>query len=260
MPWTVAIDESGNDGTSPIVTMSGLIANESFWTGFDREWRSLLGCHGLTEIHTYKLRRKLSGDRAKFNQIMEEVREIFHKYIPVSVAVVMRKDDYDEIYKPTQSKGGPKRGQLGVLYQALVSFAVSFLESFPPSDLDQLNFIYEKIDKPGGLQAIHDAFKRDGNVAGWFGPLKFATRSDVLGLQGADCLASGSLQCEMELHGAEPTDIAQSQLVVIDPQMAIKAPMSFRLPITRDILEALRDDLLLTKGARAAILRKAVQC
>ena len=179
------MDESGNDGTSPIVTMSGLIANESFWTGFDREWRSLLGCHGLTEIHTYKLRRKLSGDRAKFNQIMEEVREIFHKYIPASVAVVMRKDDYDEIYKPTQSKGGPKRGQLGVLYQALVSFAVSFLQFFPPSDLEQLNFIYEKIDKPGGVQAIHDAFKRDGNVAGWFGPLKFATRSDVLGLHGA---------------------------------------------------------------------------
>lgn len=171
----------------------------------------------------------------------------------------MRKDDYDEIYKPTQSKGGEKRSQLGVLYQALVSFAVSFLESFPPSNFDQLNFIYEKIDKPGGLLAIHDAFKRDGDVADWFGPLEFATRSDVLGLQGADCLASGSLQCEMELHGAEHTDIAESHLVVTNPQVAIEAPVSFRVAIRRDILETLRDDLLLTKRARAAFLRQAVQ-
>ena len=41
----------------------------------------------------------------------------------------------------------------------------------------------------------------------------------MLGLQAADCLASGSLQCETELHGAEHTDIGESNLPVAEPQM-----------------------------------------
>jgi hypothetical protein len=181
MLWTVAIDESGNDGRSSIVTMAGVIANESYWKGFEGEWRSLLDRYGLMEIHTFKLRNKLGRDVAKFNQIMADVRELFVKFIPISVTVVMRKDDYDEIYKPTQSRGGEKRSQLEVLYQALVSFAVSFLESFPPPNLDQLNFIYEKIDKPGGLLAIHDAFKRrcqsNGSSSTWARPRSRERRS-----------------------------------------------------------------------------------
>lgn len=256
MRWTVAIDESGNDGTSTVVTMAGLIANESHWAGFDCEWRKLLDRHGLTEIHTFKLRNRLSRDPAKFNQIMAEVEELFLRCIAVSVTVVMRKDDYDEIYKPTQPKGGQKRSQLGVLYQALVSFAVSFLESYPPEKLDSLDFIYEQVSNPGSYQAIHDEFKDHGDVAAWFGPLSFAARTDVLGLQGADCLASGALQREMELHGAEHTDIGNSHLVVAGQQMNIMAPVSFRLPVTREIIESLRDNLLLTKAARAAILQR----
>jgi hypothetical protein len=256
MRWTVVIDESGNDGTSTVVTMAGLIANESHWAGFDREWRKLIDRHGLTEIHTFKLRNHLSRDPVKLKQIMAEVEELFLQCVAVSVTVVMRKDDYDEIYKPTRPKGGQKRSQLGVLYQALVSFAVSFLESYPPENLDSLGFIYEQVSNPGGYQAIHDEFKSHGDVATWFGPLSFATRTDVLGLQAADCLASGALQWEMELHGAEHTDIGNSDLVVADQQTNITAPMSFRLPVTREIIEALRDDLLLTKAARAAILQR----
>jgi len=236
--------------------MAGLIANESHWAGFDCEWRKLLDRHGLTEIHTFKLRNRLSRDPAKFNQIMAEVEELFLRCIAVSVTVVMRKDDYDEIYKPTQPKGGQKRSQLGVLYQALVSFAVSFLESYPPEKLDSLDFIYEQVSNPGSYQAIHDEFKDHGDVAAWFGPLSFAARTDVLGLQGADCLASGALQREMELHGAEHTDIGNSHLVVAGQQMNIMAPVSFRLPVTREIIESLRDNLLLTKAARAAILQR----
>jgi hypothetical protein len=114
---------------------------------------------------------RLSRDPAKFNQIMAEVEELFLRCIAVSVAVVMRKDDYDEFYKPTQPRGGQKRSQLGVLYQALVSFAASFLESFPPENLESLDFIYERVSNPGGFQTIHDEFKNHGDVSPWFGPL-----------------------------------------------------------------------------------------
>jgi hypothetical protein len=50
-------------------------------------------------------------------------------------------------------------------------------------------------------------------------PLSSSTRTDMLGLQAADCLASGSLQCETKLHGAEHTDIGESNLPVAEPQM-----------------------------------------
>jgi hypothetical protein len=250
MRWRVVIDESGNDGTSTVVTMAGLVANQRHWVRFDEAWRKLLNRNGLTEIHTFKLRNRLSREPAKFNQIMAEVGELFLRYIAVSVTVVMRKNDYDEIYKPTQPRGGQKRSQLGVLYQALVSFAASFLESYPPENLESLDFIYERVSSPGGFQTIHDEFKNHGEVAPWFGPLAFETRTDVLGLQAADCLASGALQLEMELHGAEHTDIGNSHLVVAGQQLAITAPVSFRLPVTREII------LLLTKAARAAILQR----
>jgi len=126
-------------------------------------------------------------------------------------------------------------------------------------NLDSLDFIYEKVTIPGGYRAMHDEFKNHGDVAAWFGPLSFATRTDVLGLQAADCLASGALQREMELHGAKHTDIGNSHLVVAGQQMDITAPVSFRLPVTREIIEALRGDLLLTKAARAAILQRLLE-
>jgi hypothetical protein len=122
MDWTAAIDESGNDGTSSVVTMAALIANGSHWIGYDGEWRRLLKEQGLGEIHIWKLRNAFKRDPAKLNQIMTEVEKILLQTIAVSVIVVMRKDDYEEIYKPVQPRGGQKRSQLGVLYQALLSF------------------------------------------------------------------------------------------------------------------------------------------
>jgi hypothetical protein len=59
-------------------------------------------------------------------------------------------------------------------------------------------------------------------------PLSSSTRTDMLGLQAADCLASGSLQCETELHGAEHTDIGESNLPVAEPQM--RSPAHLRRP------------------------------
>ena len=35
--------------------------------------------------------------------------------------------------------------------------------------------------------------------------------------------------------------------------VALNAPVSFRLPVTREIIERLRDEILLTKTERAAL-------
>jgi hypothetical protein len=90
----------------------------------------------------------------------------------------------------------------------------------------------------------------------WFGPLTFVAKADRVALQAADCLAAGALFQERAEHLDEPSDIGLSSLVMTGPTpSALSAPMTFRLPVTRSIIESLKDDLLLTKAERAALRR-----
>jgi hypothetical protein len=69
-------------------------------------------------------------------------------------------------------------------------------------------------------------------------------------------MAAGALFHERGEHPAEPSDIGVSSLVMTEPTpAAVSAPLSFRLPITRSIIESLRDDLLLSKAAQAQLRR-----
>jgi hypothetical protein len=260
MTWTVMIDESGNDGQSPILAMAALLAVDNRWDVLEAEWRAMLAQHGLPAIHCSQLRHDLSYDQRRLAAVMADVETIILRHVPVSVVSVMRKNDYDDIYKPTLPASGVKHSPLGVLYRATMSFFAAFLEGHPPSNLDQVNFVYERGPKEGGLNAIHAAFQGAGNVEDWFGPLTFVAKGDRVALQAADCLAAGALYHERVEHPASPSDIDQSKLVMTGPIPAsLDAPVSFRLPVTRPIIETLRDDLLLTRAQRAefaqAILR-----
>jgi hypothetical protein len=253
MSWTVMIDESGTDGQSPILAMAALLAANSRWLQLESEWRKMLRHHGLDAIHCSQLRHQIGYDDIRVAQVMTEVEAIILRHVPVSAVGVMRKDDYDHIYKPTQpvSGGSP----LGVLYRAFLSFYTAFLEGYLPEHLDQLQFIYELGPKEGGLQAIHAGFQRT-DVPNWFGPLTFIAKADRVALQAADSMAAGALFHERGEHAAEPSDVGVSSHVIAGPSPgALSAPLSFRLPITRAIIESLRDDLLLTKGQRAQLRR-----
>jgi hypothetical protein len=150
---------------------------------------------------------------------------------------------------------GDKHSPLGVLYRACLSFFAAWLEEYPPENLDQVGFVYERGPKEAGLQAIHAGFQRI-DLPDWFGPLSFVGKSGRVALQAADCLAAGALVHEREEHAAEPSDIASSSLVMtgVTPP-SLTAPVSFRLPVTRQIIEQLREELLLTKAERAVLRR-----
>jgi hypothetical protein len=170
----------------------------------------------------------------------------------------MRKDDYDQIYKPTQPVSGEKHSPLGVLYRACLSFFAAFLEEYPPGNLDEVRFVYERGPKEGGLQSIHAGFQR-ADLPDWFGALSFVSKADRVALQAADCLAAGALFHERLEHPAAPSEISASGLVMTEgTPVTIDAPVSFRLPITRAIISDLRDELLLTKAQRAALRRSIV--
>jgi hypothetical protein len=247
------IDESGNDGESAILTMAALLAIDSCWAQLETEWRAMLERHGLPAIHCSQLRHQLGYDKRRIGAVMSDVERIIENHVPLSVVAVMRKDDYDEIYKPTRPVSGDKHSPLGVLYRANMSFFAAFLEEHPPANLDRVEFVYERGPKEGGLRAIHAGFEKT-DLPDWFGPLSFVAKGDRVALQAADCLATGALVHERQEHAAAPSDVAVSSLVTTGTSpVDIAAPASFRLPVTREIIENLRDELLLTKAERAAL-------
>jgi hypothetical protein len=255
MTWTVMIDESGTDGQSAIMTMAALLAVDTRWAQLETEWWAMLDRHGLKAIHCSELRHQLGCDEGRVVRLMADVEAIVLRHVLVSVVGVMQKDDYDQIYKPTQPVSGNKHSRLGILYRACLSFFAAFLEEHAPDNLDEVRFIYECGPKEGGLQGIHAGFQRT-DVPDWFGPLSFVAKADRVALQAADCLAAGALFHERSKHAADSSNIGVSTLVMTDPAPAtLAAPLSFRLPVTRTILESLRDDLLLTKTKRAALRR-----
>jgi hypothetical protein len=260
MTWTVMIDESGTDNHSSIMAMAALLAVDSRWAMLEAEWKAMHARHGLARIHCSELRRDLNYDDGRLAAVMEEVEAIIIRHIPLSVVAVMRKDDYDGIYKPTRPVSGIKHGPLGVLYRACMSFFAAFLEDYPPSNLDLVRFVYERGPKEGGLKSIHAAFQAADGVEDWFGPLSFMAKGERVALQAADCLAAGALFHERQQHTAGRSDISDSSLVITgSTPTSLDAPVSFRLPVTRAIIKTLRDDLLLTRTQRAALARSIVQ-
>ena len=152
MAWTVTIDESGTDGQSPILAMASLLAIDNRWGNLEAEWRQMLVRHGLAHIHCSQLRHDLAYDDGRLGSVMGEIEQIILRHVPLSIVAVMRKDDYDDIYKPTKPVSGSKHSPLGVLYRASMSFFAAFLEQYPPQNLDKVNFVYERGVKEGGLQ------------------------------------------------------------------------------------------------------------
>jgi hypothetical protein len=254
------IDESGNDGQSPVLAMAALLAFDSRWDNLEAEWHAMLSRHRLSAIHCSQLRYDLDFDDDHLSAVMADVEAIVLRHIPLSVIAVMRKSDYDEIYKPIRPVSGAKHSPLGLLYRANMSFFAAFLEDHPPPNLDQVSFIYERGPKEGGLSDIHAAFQSNNDAQDWCGPLTFVGKGDRVALQAADCLAAGALYHERAEHTSAPSDIGQSTLVMTGPTpSSLEAPASFRLPVTRSIIEALRDDLLLTRAQRAELLRATLR-
>jgi len=254
------IDESGTDGQSPIWAMAALLAVDTRWAALETEWRGMLARHGLGAIHCSQLRHELDYDDGRLTAVMADVEAIIQRHVPLSVVAVMRKNDYEEIYKPTQAMSGAKHSPLGVLYRACMSFFAAFLEDHPPPSLDRVEFVYERGPKEGGLATIHGAFRAAGDVEEWFGPLSFIAKGERVALQAADCLAAGALFHERREHTAEPSDIGESALVMTGTApTSLDAPISLRLPVTVPIIESLRDDLLVTRAQRVAFARTVVR-
>lgn len=95
---------------------------------------------------------------------MVEIEQTILRHVPLSIVAVMRKDDYNDIYKPTKPASGSKYSPLGVLYRVSMSFFAGFLEQHPPERLDKVNFVHERGVKEGELRKIHADFQTTPDV------------------------------------------------------------------------------------------------
>ena len=81
------------------------------------------------------------------------------------------------------------------------------------------------------------------------GTLAFAEKKECPGVQVADLSIYGAYRQEMQEHGNTPTALEHSTLIASKTPDGEDIP-SFRIPITREILASLKDDLFLREEER----------
>jgi hypothetical protein len=147
----------------------------------------------------------------------------------------------------------------GVLFRVCVSFALGILvyEYGDVAKNEKLNFILEDgANNRGDAQQLYGLFKKDRRadpiMRNLLGPvLDFRGKKESPGCQAADLKLGGAmLQTKMEHAKTPERPIEDTDLASADaPLIPNKAP-SFRLPITREVLESLKNQLFMEAEAR----------
>jgi hypothetical protein len=125
-----------------------------------------------------------------------------------------------------------------------------------------INFALEGGPKNGDAWRLFDLYKKD-TLPEWrhlVGTFKTSTK-DSVGAQAADFLAYTIYRAEILEHGQAASVIERSSYVADTPLIANtyprqplppRGPAIFRIPITRDMLQSLKDDLFAIEAERRA--------
>jgi hypothetical protein len=156
MTWTAYLDESGTHDDSPIMLMGGFLASAKQWTRFNRKWRSFLKsshldyCHGKELVHRTKQFKGWSPE--KCDGFVIEANRIIHEPLALGVTAVIRKDDYDSIYKAAPNpKKQRKDTKFGVLFRGcLWAVLGAVTQNLKLAAKSRVNFILEDSAKNSG--------------------------------------------------------------------------------------------------------------
>jgi hypothetical protein len=223
MTWTAYLDESGANDDSPIMLMGGFLASAEQWERFDSEWRSLLSssgiqyCHGTELVHGTKEFRGWSYQRRLAFQ--EQANRIIPEYIELGVTAIIRKDDYNSIYKAAPNpKKLRKDSKYAVLFRGcLWAVLAAVTDNLEIAKQSQVNFVLEAGAKNSGDAIRLFELGKENLIAEWsslLGTLTLGTKESP-GLQAADLLVYASNRLERMDHSAEPTDIGNSSHIVV---------------------------------------------
>lgn len=261
MILTAHLDESGTHDSSPITVMAGYLATSEQWEAFDADWNSLVREAGVQHVHAvdlFKRTKQFKGWKAAdANSLAIALDRVIAKHLPVGFAVVVRDDDYKNIYGAGwQPKRARKDTKYAVCFRACLAFVPEYIVSGLKSaaDATTINFVLEDGHRHiGDARRLFDLYKT-GVLPEWqqlVGSMDVSMK-DSPGAQAADFLAYTVYRAEIREHGHAPSVIENSSYVAdtlltvqTAPHQAIpqNGPAVFRIPIGRETLQSLRDDL-----------------
>jgi hypothetical protein len=257
MRWIAHFDESGTHDQSPLLVMGMTLSTVEKWEAFNEEWGALLAREGVPYFHFADLigRRKPHYNKFKnsieVQSLIDECAGLIERHLEMSCISLLKKSDYQAFYRErdwNQAKL-PRDSALGVLFRASVSWIPIFLERAGLDDDPVIDFVYEAgVKNAGDLQRLFQLFKQRAPDE-WkrrLGCLTFAKKGEACGLEASDCLSIGALRQELSQHGGGNTLIEESEFTVpTQDDLPPGSAPSFRLPIGKEVLESLYDQILL---------------
>jgi hypothetical protein len=211
--WTVYIDEADSHA-APVMAMGGFLSLADKWQDFDQRWiGTLLYSHNVSHSHTV---------------------DLVHK----------KKEFLPKPRKP------PEDSMYGVLLRACVSFSLAAvsLQLNEHVENEVVNFVLEKGGtKPDYARQLFQRFKSDPLadpiLRTMLGELHFADKRKSPGCQAADLMLGGAIRQERTEHGVRPSLIEHSSLADTAQPVDAEDVPTFRIPVTRTVLESLRENM-----------------
>jgi hypothetical protein len=256
MIWTVLADEAGTHGPSPLIAMGGFLSTAEQWEKFDCAWADHLSRFNLPYSHGHELVQRHEG---KHNEFVLSAHGLINQYLGAGFVAVLRKGDYKKYYRSGQKpKKLPQDTQYGVLFRALVSISLGLIVYEKGDDAakeDVINFVLENGAKSGDAQRLYGLFKKDRRadpiMKQMLDPvLDFAEKEDSPGCQVADLMLYAAYRQELTEHGEAPSIIEESSFASADAPIRPNEIPTFRIPIGQEVLESLKEGLLMEEKAR----------
>lgn len=270
---TAHLDESGTHTQSAISVMAGYVATSAQWERFGAYWTALLRKAGVQHIHAvelFKRTKQFKGWRAEdVNTLAIALDGVIARHLQLGFSVIIRDDDYKNIYGARPNpKRLPKDTKYGVCFRACLAFVPSFIASelkraaqTSPAHQITIDFALEQGHRNAGdAQRLFALFKADA-LPEWrhlVGAMDLSTK-DSPGAQAADFLAYCIYRAESLEHGDAPSIIEKSSYVADTsviantyPRHSVPqyGPMLFRIPVSRQVLQSLKDDLFAIEAER----------
>jgi hypothetical protein len=262
MIWTVYIDEADSHG-APVMAMGGFLSLADKWQDFDQRWiGTLLYSHNLSHSHAVDLIHKKNQYRGwsniRHNEFVLGARELMNAHLNAGFVAVLRRDDYHNHCKALpKPRKPPEDSMYGVLLRACVSFSLAAV-SFQLNENvhgEVVNFVLEKGGtKPDYARQLFQRFKIDPLADPQFGvmlgDLDFADKRKSPGCQAADLMLGGAIRQERTEHGMKPSLIAHSSFADVTQPVDPEDAPTFRIPVTRTVLESLRQNMFVEADIR----------
>lgn len=262
MIWSVCIDEADSHG-APVMAMGGFLSRADEWEDFDRRWcGTLLYSHNVTHSHSVDLIHRKNEFKDwtndRHNEFVLGARELMNAHLNVGFVAVLRRDDYRKHYKALpKPKKIPEDTMYGVLLRACVSISLAGVAHKLNENVDGeiVNFVLEKGGtKPNYVRELFQRFKTDPLADPAFramlGDLDFADKKASPGCQAADLMLGGAIRQERTEHRAAPSLIEQSSFADVTQPIVEEDVATFRIPVTRTVLQSLRDNMFVEAELR----------